>query len=184
MLTLPSTFRWGPRLRTLHSSRIAFPSFPQLLSPSQDLVDLQLDEIHSDRYFPPQKRSRMHCPGLPNFDHFHSIFFPFPPAETTLACLHRQGNVLFSPLSPASNIEELASAWTISWPKLTHFVSRISILRSLEPTMDAPQLGRFIDRIEMLSSHRRADVLTSERAISTSFTQPNVPLNCEYHVGS
>ena len=34
-LTLPSAFRWGPRLRTLHSTRIAFPSLPQLLSPSR-----------------------------------------------------------------------------------------------------------------------------------------------------
>ena len=52
-LTLPSTFRWGSRLRTLHSTRIAFLSLPPMLSPCQDLVDLQLHEIPSAGYFPP-----------------------------------------------------------------------------------------------------------------------------------
>ncbi len=31
--TLPCAFWWGHRLRTLHSTRVAFPSLPQLLSP-------------------------------------------------------------------------------------------------------------------------------------------------------
>ncbi|KAH9010359.1 hypothetical protein EDB83DRAFT_427032 [Lactarius deliciosus] len=31
-LSLPNTFRWGLHLSTLHSTRIAFPSLPQLLS--------------------------------------------------------------------------------------------------------------------------------------------------------
>ena len=49
--TLPSTFRWGPRLRTLLSTGISFPSSPQLLSSSRDLVYLQLHEIPCDGYF-------------------------------------------------------------------------------------------------------------------------------------
>ncbi len=53
-LTLPSAFWWGHRLRTLHSTRIAFPSLPQLLLPSQDLVDLQLHEIPGVGYFSPE----------------------------------------------------------------------------------------------------------------------------------
>ena len=52
--TLPSTFRWGPLLRTLHSTGIAFPSFPQLLLSSQGLVDIQLHEIPSSGYFSPE----------------------------------------------------------------------------------------------------------------------------------
>jgi hypothetical protein len=52
-LTLPNTFRWGSRLRTLSSTRIVLPSFPQLLLPSQDLVGIQLHEIPSAGYFSP-----------------------------------------------------------------------------------------------------------------------------------
>ena len=52
-LTLPIKFRWGPRLRTLQSTGIAFPLFPQLLSLSTGLVDLQLHEIPNVGYFLP-----------------------------------------------------------------------------------------------------------------------------------
>jgi len=51
-----------------------------------------------------------------------------------------------------------------------------------QPTMDASQFGRLIDRIEMLRSQFRADVLTSERAISISFTQPNAPTRLELRI--
>ncbi|KAH9074807.1 hypothetical protein EDB83DRAFT_1872334 [Lactarius deliciosus] len=50
-LTLPSTFRWGTRLRRLHSTRISLPALPQLLSSSENLVDLKLHEIG---YFSPE----------------------------------------------------------------------------------------------------------------------------------
>ncbi|KAH9059859.1 hypothetical protein EDB87DRAFT_1731393 [Lactarius vividus] len=49
-LNPPSTFRWGPRLRILHLTRIAIPILPELLAPSTGLVDLQLHEIG---YFSP-----------------------------------------------------------------------------------------------------------------------------------
>jgi hypothetical protein len=61
-LTFPSTFRCGPRLRALHSTRISFPSLPQLLSPSHALVDLQLHKIQNLGIFL-QKQSRIHCQG-------------------------------------------------------------------------------------------------------------------------
>src|SRR6266702_1119432 len=79
----------------------------------------------------PQMRSRMPCPECPNLKHFHSISFLSPPAETTLACLHRHGNALFSLLLGASNIEELASTWTAWWLESTHLVSGILISHSL-----------------------------------------------------
>ena len=52
-LTLPGTIRWGPRFCTLHSTRIGIPSFPQLLLPSHDLVNLRLHEIPRAGYFSP-----------------------------------------------------------------------------------------------------------------------------------
>ena len=43
-LTLPISFRWGPHLRRLHLTRIAFPAHLPLLHSSRNLVDLQLHE--------------------------------------------------------------------------------------------------------------------------------------------
>jgi hypothetical protein len=114
--TLPSTVRWGPHLHTLHSTRIAFPSFLQLILPSQDLVDLQLHEIPSAGYFPPEAFAN----ALSGMSHLqslslHFLSFPFRPVETTSACLPRLGNALSSLLSRTLNIEELASIWTPLW---------------------------------------------------------------------
>jgi hypothetical protein len=95
-LTLPSAFLWGHRLRTLHSTRIAFPSLPQLLLPSQDLVDLQLNKIPAVGYFPLEAFANALCwmTQLQTLSHhFLSL-----PAETTSACLHFQGTALFSRL--------------------------------------------------------------------------------------
>lgn len=43
-LTLPSTFRWGPCLRRLHLTGIAFPTLISLLYSSTNLIDLQLHD--------------------------------------------------------------------------------------------------------------------------------------------
>jgi hypothetical protein len=87
-LTIPSTFRWGPHLRTLHSTRIAFPLFPQLLSPCQHLVDLQLHKIPSVGYFSPEAFAN----ALSGMTQLRSLSLHFlslpPPAETMSACLH------------------------------------------------------------------------------------------------
>ena len=120
----PSTFLWGPRLRALHLTRIAFPSLLPLLLPCQDLVDLQLHEIPNSGIFP-QKSSRVRCLGHPKLNHLHSTYFPSPAAGATLACLHSQRNASSSPHSLTSNIEGLASIWKSSWPELRRLVSGI-----------------------------------------------------------
>ncbi|KAH9018095.1 hypothetical protein EDB84DRAFT_1566580 [Lactarius hengduanensis] len=53
-LTLPSNFRWGPRLRRLHSTRVAVPTLLQLLYSSTNLVDLQLHEVFDSWQLPPE----------------------------------------------------------------------------------------------------------------------------------
>ena len=53
-LALPGAFKWGPRLRRLHSTGIALPTLPQLLLPSRDLVELQLHEVPKVGYFSPE----------------------------------------------------------------------------------------------------------------------------------
>ncbi|KAI9449235.1 hypothetical protein BJY52DRAFT_270560 [Lactarius psammicola] len=81
-LTLPSAFRWGARLRTLHSTRIAIPALPQLLSPSTGLVDLQLHEIPSVGYFSP--RSVRECVVRDGPSSITFTSFPFPPPSPKL----------------------------------------------------------------------------------------------------
>jgi hypothetical protein len=44
-LNLPSAFQSGPRLRSLHSTRVSFPALIPLLYSSENLVDLQLHEV-------------------------------------------------------------------------------------------------------------------------------------------
>ena len=44
-LTMPNAFRWGQRLRRLHSTGVTFPALLQLLSSSTNLIDLQLHEF-------------------------------------------------------------------------------------------------------------------------------------------
>jgi hypothetical protein len=171
--TLPSTFRWGPRLRTLYLTRVAIPSFPQLLSPCQDLVDLQLHEIPRAGYFSPeafanalsgmtQLRSlSLHLLSLPHRRSFLS--FPPPPGDRIVL--------------PA--LIQLKYRGTSKY--LDSFVARIDAPRLgdiditffSQPTMDALQFGRFIGRIELQTSLSQACIETSAHAISISFTSPS-----------
>ncbi|KAH9018083.1 hypothetical protein EDB84DRAFT_1520212 [Lactarius hengduanensis] len=49
-------------------------------------------------------------------------------------------------------------------------------------TFDTSQLGKFIDRTDIQKLHRRADIITSKRAISISFAQPGAPTRFGLHV--
>jgi hypothetical protein len=173
--SLPSTFRWGPRLRTLLSTRISFPSFPQLLSSSKDLVYLQLHEIPRDGYFHPEafagalsgmtqlRALSLHFLSLPSHRNF--LGFPPPPEARiilpALTCLEYRGTSKY--------LDILVGR--IDAPRLmdidTTFFS--------QPTMDASQLGQFIDQLEPLKSPREANIETSTHAISItiSFTEPS-----------
>ena len=53
-LTLPSTFRWGPHLRCLHSTRITIPALLQHLYSSENLIDLQLHDFLKPSHFSPE----------------------------------------------------------------------------------------------------------------------------------
>ena len=169
-LTLPSNFRWGSRLRTLHSTRIAFPSFPQLLSPCQDLADLQLHEIPSAGYFSPEAFAN----ALSEMTQLRSIslhFISLPPRRKYLRLPPPAGERIVLPA-----LILLKYRGTSKY--LDNFVARIDaphlenidITFFSQPTMDASQLGRFIERTEMQTSLIEADVETSPDAISMSFT--------------
>ncbi|KAH9052269.1 hypothetical protein EDB87DRAFT_536188 [Lactarius vividus] len=66
----------------------------------------------------------------------------------------------------------------ISAPRLED----IDITFDRQHTIRASELGRFINRIEMQKSHNRAEILSSERVISISFTQPQAPTRLKLQV--
>jgi hypothetical protein len=171
-----STFRWGPRLRTLHSTRIAFPSFPQLLSPCHDLVDLHLYEIPSAGYFSPETFANA-LSGMTQLRSLtlHLISFPrrrsyvgLPPPPGERIVLPALTGLKYRGIS--KYLDNLAAR--IDAPHL----SDIDVTFFSQPTMDALQLSRFIERIEVQSvmSLSQAEVKTSEHAISISFINSRV----------
>jgi hypothetical protein len=169
-LSLPSSFHLGPRLRTVHFTRIAIPSFPRLLSPSQDLVDIQLHEIPIAGYFSPEAFANA-LSGTTQLRSLSLHFLSLPPRRNYLALPPPPEERV---VLPALNCLKYRGTGKY----LDSFVARIDAphLEDIEitlfnqPTIDASQLGRFIGRIEMQTSLIQADVETSAHAISISFT--------------
>jgi hypothetical protein len=177
-LTLSSTFRWGSRLRTLHSTRIAFPSFPQLLSPCHDLVDLQLHEIPIVGYFSPEAFANA-LSGMTQLRSISLHFLSFPRRRSYVALPPMAGERIVFP-----TLTRLKYRGSSKY--LDSFVSRIDapVLEDIDitffcqPTMDASQLGRFIERTELQTSLDQADVEASADAISISFTNSRASTTC------
>ena len=172
--TLPSTFRWGPRLRTLRSTRIAFPSLPPLLSPCQDLVDLQLYEVPSSGYFSPEAFT-IALSGTPQLRSLTLHLLSFP----------RRRSLLGFPPPPGERIALLALTnftYRGTSKYLDNLMARIDaahledidVILFSQPTMDASQIGGFIERLDLRMSLRRAVVTISAYAISISFTDSSV----------
>ncbi|KAH9066562.1 hypothetical protein EDB87DRAFT_436977 [Lactarius vividus] len=186
-LTFPGAFQSGARLRTLQLTRIAIPALPQLLSPCTGIVDLQLHKILNVGYFPPE----VFANALSEMTQLETLSLHFlsplprrkylslpPPSEErivlpALTCLQYRGTSKY----------------------LDNFVARIDAPRLEDigitffnqPTIDALQLGRFVERIEMQTSLSRADVQTSTHAISICFSNPGGNLHsliCKYRANS
>ena len=171
-LTLPSTFLWGPRLRRLHSTRIAFSALLTLLYSSKNLVDLQLHEVLNPLHFSPEVLTNA-LSGM---------------AQLRSLSLHFLSTPGYRDSSPSSRER-------VVLPALTRFnfrgnsqyseglVARIDAprLRDIDVTFvneiifELPALSVFIDRIDMHKSYRRADILSSEHDISLTLTQPGAP---------
>jgi hypothetical protein len=176
--TLPSTFRWGSRLRTLHATRIVLPSFPQLLSPYQDLADLKIHEIPSAGYFSPEVLANA-LSGTTQLRSISLHFLSFPP---------RREHIGLPP--PEAERIDLSALIRLKYrgisKYLDSFVARIDAPRLediditffSQPTIDASQLGRFIERTDMQTSLGQADIKTSEHAISISFTNSRASSTC------
>ena len=169
-LTLPAAFRWGSRLRTLHVTRIAIPILPLLLAPCQDLIDIQLHEIPGAGFFPPEA----FADALAGKTQLQSLTFhllSFPRRRSYLSLPPSSGGRVVLPALTCLKYRG-ASKY------LDSFVARIDaphlkdidITLFSQPTIDAQQLGRFIERIEMHTSFNYAEVENSAHAISITFT--------------
>ena len=168
-LTLPNAFRWGSRLRTLHSTRVAIPSFPQLILSCQDLAHIQLHEIPGTGYFSPEAFANA-LSGVTNLQTLSLHFLSFPSRRKFLGFpLPSEERVLLPSL--------MCFKYRGTSKYLDNFVARVDAPRLgdiditffSQPTMDASQLGRCIERIGMSTPLRQAEIQISEDAISTTF---------------
>ncbi|KAH8992923.1 hypothetical protein EDB92DRAFT_1944876 [Lactarius akahatsu] len=117
--TLPSTFWWGPRLRSLHLTRIALPALPQLLYSSRDLVDIQLHDIVRVAYLSPEELAN----GLSGMSQLRSLSLRHPSSVPHLG---------IAPWPSSSAVGE-----RVTLPALTHLKFRGT----------SGFLSRFMDRI-------------------------------------
>ena len=171
--TLPSTFRWGPRLRKLHSTGIGFPSFSLLVSPCHDLVDLRLHDIPSAGYFSPEAFVNA-ASGMTQLEYLSLHFYSSPPRRNFI--------ILPPPLGGRTILPALTCLKYRGISKyLDNLVARIDapslgdidVILFNQPTMDVLQLGRFIERIGMQTFLSHAEVQISAHAISISFHNPS-----------
>ena len=178
-LTLPSTFRWGPHLRTLHFTRIALPALPQLLYSSRNLIDLQLHEVIDTWHIPPATLVN----ALSVMAQLQSLSLHFLSTANHIPSLLPSGDRIILPVLTHLNFRGISAY-------LEGLVARFDSpgLKDIEITFfhnrifDVSKLSEFIDRIRMQKSHCRADILSSERIVSISLTQPRAPTCLEVQV--
>jgi hypothetical protein len=171
-LTLPSIFQWGSRLRSLHLTRIAIPSLPQLSS-STDLVDLQLREIPSAVHMSPEAFADA-LSGMTQLRSFSLYFLSLPPHLNHLDLPPSSGEYVVLPAltclkyrGSSKYLDALVAR--IDAPRL----GDVDITFFNEPTLHVSQLGRFTKRVEM--SFSQADIVFSQSTIFIRFTQPDAP---------
>jgi hypothetical protein len=171
-LTLPSAFWWGHRLRTLHSTRVALPSLPQLLLPSQNLVDLQLDEIPRVGYFSPEAFANALC-GMTQLETLSLHFLSLPPRRNYLSLPPSPGDRVVLPALTRFKYRGTSKYLDILVARIdASRLGDIDITFFSQPTLNASQLGLFLSRIELWRPSSRADILSSPGANSITLTQP------------
>ena len=179
-LTLPSVFRSAPRLCCLRSTRVAFklPSLLQLLYSSRNLVDLQLHEVLNPSDIEVLTYA---LPGMAQLRslslHFlPSAFYVSPSTPVELFDLPALTQLKFHGLSEC--LAHLLSR--IDAPRLGDI--EITFRQCDEISFGALCLREFINRTEMHKSHRQAQILSSENAISISLIQPGAPTRIKFQI--
>ena len=172
-LILPSYFQWGPRLRRLHLTGIAFPALLQRISYSKHLVDIQLQLLEISHIMMGWLSPGEFANALSQTRQLQSLLLHLP--STTVPIPPSSGERVLLPALTHLNLQGFTGY-------LEGFGSRLDApnLRDIEiaffdeSIFDVPKLRDFIDQIERQKSHRRADILSSEYSISISLTQPGV----------
>ncbi len=178
-LTLPSTFRWGPRLRSLHLTRITFPAPLQLLFSSRNLVDLQLHEVLCPWYFSPEALTN----ALSVMAQLRSLSFHFLSSANCINVPPLSGKRVVLPALTRLDFRGFDAYLGCLVARIdAPLLGDIEITYFDDPISDVPKLCGFIDRIEMQKSHRQAYILSSERAISISLTQRGTPTRLKLQV--
>ncbi|KAH9015727.1 hypothetical protein EDB83DRAFT_235160 [Lactarius deliciosus] len=162
--TLPSTFRWCPRLRSLHFTRVIFPPLPQLLYSSKKLVDLRLHEV---AHLPLEALAN----ALSQMTQLRALSLHFLPTASLVPS--SSGEYIFLPSLTHLDLRGITKylegyLTKIDAPRL----GDIEITTLDEPIFDASSLFEFIDQTKMQHSYHRADILFSELSVSISLTQP------------
>ena len=171
-LTLPNTFWWGHRLRTLHSTRIAFASLPQLLLPSQNLVTILLDETPSSGYFPPEEFANALC-GMTQLQTLSLHFLSYPPRRKYFSLPPPSGDRIVLPVLTHFKYRGISKYLDILVARIdAPHLEDIDITFFNQPTLEASQLGLFISRTGSWRPPSRADIISSRGAISITFTPP------------
>jgi hypothetical protein len=168
-LSLPKAFRWGTRLRRLHTTRVVFPSLLQLLHSSKNLVDLQLHDILNPLHFSAEALTNT----LSGMARLQSLSLHFLSIDDYLAPLLLPGERVVLPVLTRFNFRGCTEY-------LNGFVARIDAprLRDIEITFtnkivfNLSKLSGFIGRIGMHKSYRRAHILSSGHVISIVLVQP------------
>ncbi|KAI9454583.1 hypothetical protein BJY52DRAFT_1188866 [Lactarius psammicola] len=158
----------SPSYSPLDQDCLSLP--PSASLPSRDLVDLQLNEIPGVGYFSPEAFANALC-GVTQLETLSLHFLSLPPRRNypalpppswdrvnlpTLTCFRYRGISKY--------LDNLVAR--INAPRL----GDIDITFFSQPTLDAWQLGLFINCIEMWRSPLRAEILSSRGAISISIT--------------
>jgi hypothetical protein len=171
-LTLPSTFRWGPCLRRLHLTGIAFPTLISLLYSSTNLIDLQLHDAFLFWQFSPVMLKNV----LSEMTQLRSLSLHFRFTASYHVPLPQYGERVVLPVLAQLNFRGCTAylegiVALIDAPSLED----IEITFLDNPILTISKINNFIDRITMHRSHRLAHISFSEHAISISLTQPGAP---------
>ena len=169
--TLPDTFLAGsaPRFQTIHFAGIPFPTASTLLSSSHDLVDVVLDDIPQAGYISPEAMV-VALAALPRLEDFtlgfnpgisypDRICLPVPPITRTRPAI--TSSCFEGPLGYFEDLVAQIDAPHLDCLRIKHWDQQ---------DFQIPQLCKFVDRSEKLSSQfRRALLLVNFDTVAIYF---------------
>jgi hypothetical protein len=165
-MTLPSVFRWGPRLHRLHLTRIAIPELTQLLTSSRNLVDIQLHEIPAIGYSLLSSFRSALC-EMTQLQSLSLQFLPVPIyPEIVLSSLSLPTLTRLKYQGASEYLDHLVAG--IDAPRLE--VVEINFFDEIK--FRARNIGKFIYQMGKQNSQRQADILFSKNYVTITLTPP------------